>query len=64
MTPGLKELWRECKDLVRRLPPEYMSSVTDIWELCIAEIEGGESEENEINHARQSLRELEEGYKR
>jgi hypothetical protein len=63
MTPGLTSLWQECKAAVRRLPPEYMSSVTDIWELCIAEIEDGGSEENEITHARADLRRLEEGYK-
>jgi hypothetical protein len=62
MTPGLTSLWQECKDASRRLPLTYTHAITDIWELCIAEIEGGESEENEITHARADLRRLEEGY--
>ena len=62
MTPQLHEFWLECRNLAARLPPEYHSAIRDTWELCVAEIEDGESETNEIELARQALQELREKY--
>lgn len=53
-----KQLLKEYVEKSIRNRPELKEEITDLWQLCLDEIESGESESNEIELCQEAIRQL------